>query len=129
MPTVWAGPELRPKRCQFREETARCVFVDGHPGCHVCVRAGGAEVPIRGEGRVPDVEYLCGPQALNLTPRRIPGSALAPVPQPRSRWTWSMVRRLVRELHDAHVESPHDWSANIARLSKEAAPPPKVSDP
>lgn len=106
---------LLPGRCEFREQTARCVFVDGHPGCHVCVRTNGEGVPVRGEGDVPEDEYLWH----LTTPSGVP-TAEALRAQAWGHWTEGMVRFLVHELRVAGVEPPRDWAANRPRLRAEA---------
>lgn len=115
-----AGPKTL-SLCQFRVETARCVFVEGHPGAHVCIRPHGSSVPIRGEGEIPETTYLW---------RRSPSTGAQRTAEPvpissggedvRGLWTEGMVARLLTEIHEAGVYSPADWIANLPRLRAEA---------
>jgi hypothetical protein len=104
----------RSSECQFRDESLRCVFVDGHPGAHVCIGAHSSRVAIRGGGEVPEAVYLAvretgkGPAGRGATPSEahevVPG------------WSLGMVRRLLEELDEAGVEPPRDWMTNFQRL-------------
>jgi hypothetical protein len=99
--------------CQFRVENARCVFEDGHPGAHVCVRPHGSNVPIRGEGEIPDETYLWRP------PRGAPPAG----EDVRGLWSEGMIMKLLAEIHEAGASSPTDWVANLPRLRGEGVPP------
>jgi len=103
-------------RCQFRCETARCVFVDGHPGAHVGVRGRGSIVPIRGEGEIPDATYLWRPPPTATGRAERPGSRRRAPESAGGLWTDAMIRRLLEEIHEAGASSPHDWVANLSRL-------------
>ena len=98
--------------CQFRIETARCIFVDGHPGAHVCVRPHGSNVPIRGDGEIPDETYLW------RAPPAVPSPGGEDV---RGLWTDGMIARLLREVHEGGAHSPTDWIANLPRLRGETS--------
>ncbi|HXW66531.1 MAG TPA: hypothetical protein VEL82_01425 [Thermoplasmata archaeon] len=102
-----AGPA---SQCEFRSENARCIFRDGHPGVHICIRPHGSMVPIRGEGEIPDPVYVWEPS---------PGDA-GDGEDVRGLWTDGMVRRLLSEIREAGVAPPRDWSANLPRLRREA---------
>lgn len=105
-------------QCQFREETSRCVFVDGHPGAHVCIRPRSSGVKIRGEGKVPDPTYLWGPpsERERVAARREAG--LVSGEDVWGTWTPEMVRRLLEEILDSGASPPRDWPANLPRLRR-----------
>lgn len=94
-------------RCQERVERTRCIFMDGHPGFHVCVGEFGSRVPIRGDGPVPDDEWVAPETA---------ASAPSDGPQEAVRWDPAMVHRLLAEIREAGVQTAQDWVANLPRL-------------
>ena len=107
--------------CQFRYQTARCVFVDGHPGAHVTVGARSARVFIRGEGEIPEATYLWNfPLGASRTPRVGEEKEGALPEELYGGWTRAMILRLLEEIHEAGVSSPHDWVANFRRLRGES---------
>jgi hypothetical protein len=103
-------------RCQFRFEAARCVFGDGHPGAHVGIGGHGASVPIRGEGEIPDATYLWHPRATAKAHKGRSPRHHGKTDAGGSVWTEAMILRLLKEIHEAGVYSPHDWIANLRRL-------------
>jgi hypothetical protein len=104
-------------QCEFREANARCVFVDGHPSCHICVRPHGSNVPIRGAGGLPDPAYIWRSDA----PAAISKSAGRAGEDVRGFWDDGMIRALVAEIAAAGAEPPRDWIANLPRLREESA--------
>jgi hypothetical protein len=109
--------------CQFGFQTARCVFVDGHPGAHVCVGAQSARVFIRGPGEIPEATYLWDSDPTpGRTPPRRTGAAPTVSPELFGGWSRSMIRRLLDEIHEAGVASPADWTANFRRLRGKGVP-------
>ena len=106
--------------CPFREEAARCVLVDGHPGCHVCVRPHSPGVKVRGEGEIPDVRYLRpAPDERTRTDARHE-AGLVSGEDVLGAWTLPMLQHLIEEIRDAGVVPPRDWPANLPRLRREA---------
>ena len=102
-PTAPQGP-----RCPTREANTRCLFVEGHPGPHVCVASRGSMVFLVGSGALADDEWCCPiPSAAEGGER---GDALW------GEWTAPMLVRLVRELREAGARAPRRWNANLDRL-------------
>ena len=97
-------------RCQLRVDRARCIFMDGHPGFHVCVGTYGSRVPIRGTGPLPEEEWISA---------EAPGPADEPSEREvgvEARWDGAMVRRLLIEIREGGVTRAQDWMANLPRL-------------
>jgi hypothetical protein len=93
------------------------VFVDGHPGYHVCVRPHGSSVPIRGTGGAPDLVHIWPPEA--PSPRRPPGKESGE--DTLGLWDNGMIRALVTEILASGAAPPFDWNANLPRLRAESA--------
>jgi len=109
--------------CQFRYQTARCVFVDGDPGAHVTVGAHSARVFIRGDGEIPEATYLWNfPPGASRTPPKLEERQDASAEDLYGGWTRTMILRLLEEIHEAGVSSPYDWTANFRRLRGESGP-------
>jgi hypothetical protein len=106
----------RTSECQFRVGVGRCVFVDGHPGAHVCVGAHSARVAIRGAGEIPEETYVVAipEEAERLLRAADPDRAREAAVW--AGWSGPMVRRLLSEIREAGVAPPHDWVANFRRL-------------
>lgn len=103
-PTAPKGP-----RCPTREATTRCLFVEGHPGPHVCVASRGSTVFLVGSGALADDEWCC-PTTGGDAASGERGDALW------GEWTGPMLLRLVAELREAGVSAPRRWNANLDRL-------------
>ncbi len=117
-------PRNRPDRqsqCQFRDEAARCVFVDGHPGAHVCIRPRSSGVRIRGEGEIPDATYLWTPPSEPVRTAARTDAGLVTSEDVWGTWTVPMVRRLLEEMLEAGAAPPRDWPANFPRLRRETS--------
>ncbi len=101
--------------CQFRHENLRCVFVDGHPGAHVCIGPHSSLVAVRGEGDIPEPIYLFRPTpfASGSDPKR---SGLVSAEDVRGEWTEAMLERLLEELYEAGISAPRDWHTSFHRL-------------
>lgn len=113
-------PPNATSECQFRFENSRCIFVDGHPGAHVCIGAHSSHVAIRGPGEIPDATYLAEQHAL---PSDRGEQGIVSAEDVWGEWTGPMVRRLLDELHEAGAASPRDWMVNFHRLRSERNPP------
>ncbi len=101
-------------RCQYRVENLRCIFVDGHPGAHVCIGAHRSRVAVRGANGIPETTYLAHPSARQLTSVR--GPPVVRAEGVWGEWTEPLIRRLLEEMYDAGVSPPRDWTTNFARL-------------
>ncbi len=101
--------------CQFRDESRRCIFVDGHSGAHVCIGAHSSRVAIRGHGEIPETTYLSrlNPPTGGSDSAR---SALVSGEDIWGEWTEPMLRRLLVELEEAGASPPRDWLTNFHRL-------------
>ncbi len=112
---------VRRSQCEFREANARCLFVDGHPGCHICVRPHGSNVAIRGTGGVPDPMHIWRPSG----PTRATTGGMGE--DTRGLWSDPMIEMLVAEITAAGAAPPRDWNANLPRLRAESSRGSKAS--
>jgi len=117
MPSREPGMASHRAQCEFREANARCVFVDGHPGYHVCVRPRGSSVPIRGTGGIPDPVHIWHREAPRTKRRAGKGAGEDTL----GLWDDGMIRALVAEILASGTAPPFDWNANIPRLRAESA--------
>ncbi len=106
---------VRRSQCEFREANARCLFVDGHPGYHICVRPHGSNVAIRGSGGVPDATHIWRPSGTSGASSGGEGE------DTRGLWSDPMIDILVAEIAAAGAVAPRDWNANLPRLRAESS--------
>ena len=104
-----AVPAHQGPRCQTRQQNARCLFLDGHPGAHLCVPSRGSVVFLTGSGGIPDDEWCSRPPAG-------PNEGDAAAEPGWGEWTGPMLLRLLREVREAGASPPRRWNANLERL-------------
>ncbi len=113
----------RRSQCPFGDEAARCGFVDGHTGAHVCICPRSSGVRIRGEGEIPDSAYLWTPSSERVRTAARTDAGLVTSEDVWGTWTVPMVRRLLEEMLEAGAVPPRDWPANFPRLRRETLVP------